>query len=78
MYPPPPSLSLPLSSQDPNAAEAAPGFFDGTELKGQVLKVTLAKQAVAPPGGGYGGGGGKGGKGGYGGKGGKGGGYGRY
>jgi len=51
-----------LSYEDPSAAQAAPGWFNGTELKGATIKVQMASKPPPPAGGWRGGGGGGGGR----------------
>ena len=50
-----------ITYDDPMAAQSAPGFYDGYELKGKKLQVSIAtasKKKDDDGGGGYGGGGG--------------------
>uniref|UniRef100_A0AAV1UGC6 RRM domain-containing protein n=1 Tax=Peronospora matthiolae TaxID=2874970 RepID=A0AAV1UGC6_9STRA len=67
-----------LTYEDANAARTAPEFFNGSDVRGQTIKVELAGKPEPPVGGWYGGGGGSGGGGGRRGGGGRSGGGDRY
>ncbi|CAI5724013.1 unnamed protein product [Hyaloperonospora brassicae] len=51
-----------LTYEDANAARTAPEFFNGTDVRGNTIKVELAGKPEPPVGGWYGGGGGGGGR----------------